>query len=628
VIVGGDRTYIRKVRAASAGGDASALQLRLASSLSGLDLRPGCLPRSAIACVRRLPDPMPGVLRRTRTGEPPPRAWESAARDALDRLVSAAAHPARGEVRPDAQAVVFADEAELLACLAQDWLAGAVSARWWWRSLFRDQAVPRPVPAAWLQAPHHAPAALKRLAAKGQAVAFARALTTQETRRLLQAITRAFALADLHVLPTPAESMPGPVPTAPVPPRVERHPQRRPVARRHTATPPWQPHVPESLEPDLSADHQALLGVALMLHRAPAVVRSPAFAHAVADWQRAAVLHASTVVPPRSAPDSEPPTRPAATEATLSRAAAEAMAPAAHVRAAPDSARPTRRGRRFALRRVITAARAWAARLVPRRTWRLLPPTPRLPERIRLGALAPVTPVDKTEFSIAGGPGGEISTLSERARGPGPALAADPALPRAQTATVEALPEFPDTSICLEIDTRLGGVFYLLNVALSLGLYSDFTAPEGPNIGLSPWDLLTLVGRELVRAEFDQDPVWGLLAWLAGRAPHEPPGGPDDTWTGWVESLMPVLRTRLDLALRPGPKRGLSAELPGGTDNAGERVCVHAARVIATDTRVDVIFALDALPIQIRLAGLDRDPGWLPAAGRSVLFHFEGPTGS
>jgi hypothetical protein len=37
---------------------------------------------------------------------------------------------------------------------------------------------------------------------------------------------------------------------------------------------------------------------------------------------------------------------------------------------------------------------------------------------------------------------------------------------------------------------------------------------------------------------------------------------------------------------------------------------------------VDVHLGLDDLPISLRVAGLDRDPGWIPAAGRSVRLHF------
>jgi hypothetical protein len=46
-------------------------------------------------------------------------------------------------------------------------------------------------------------------------------------------------------------------------------------------------------------------------------------------------------------------------------------------------------------------------------------------------------------------------------------------------------------------------------------------------------------------------------------------------------------------------------------------------RVVLSPTRLDVSFDLATHPLAIRAAGLDRDPGWIPAAGRSVAFHFE-----
>ena len=44
---------------------------------------------------------------------------------------------------------------------------------------------------------------------------------------------------------------------------------------------------------------------------------------------------------------------------------------------------------------------------------------------------------------------------------------------------------------------------------------------------------------------------------------------------------------------------------------------------VAAPRSTSVRLPLAELPIAIRLAGLDRDPGWIPAAGRSVAFHFE-----
>jgi hypothetical protein len=47
------------------------------------------------------------------------------------------------------------------------------------------------------------------------------------------------------------------------------------------------------------------------------------------------------------------------------------------------------------------------------------------------------------------------------------------------------------------------------------------------------------------------------------------------------------------------------------------------ARVFVTSTHVDVVLSLAELPLEVRFAGLDRTPGWVPAAGRFVSFHFE-----
>jgi hypothetical protein len=49
----------------------------------------------------------------------------------------------------------------------------------------------------------------------------------------------------------------------------------------------------------------------------------------------------------------------------------------------------------------------------------------------------------------------------------------------------------------------------------------------------------------------------------------------------------------------------------------------HPARVFLSGAAVDVVFSLADLPIAVRIAGLDRDPGWIPAAGRDVRFGFE-----
>jgi hypothetical protein len=52
-------------------------------------------------------------------------------------------------------------------------------------------------------------------------------------------------------------------------------------------------------------------------------------------------------------------------------------------------------------------------------------------------------------------------------------------------------------------------------------------------------------------------------------------------------------------------------------------VCRQDADVCVSQQRVEVRFALATHPLALRLSGLDRDPGWLPAAGREIAFNYD-----
>jgi hypothetical protein len=80
----------------------------------------------------------------------------------------------------------------------------------------------------------------------------------------------------------------------------------------------------------------------------------------------------------------------------------------------------------------------------------------------------------------------------------------------------------------------------------------------------------------------------------------------------WVERVHLYTRARLRLALGTNDGR-----------RAARLLCERDARVFVTATHVDILMRLAELPFEVRVAGLDRDPGWVPAAGRIVAFHFE-----
>jgi hypothetical protein len=73
---------------------------------------------------------------------------------------AAGARPFRDVVPADGPAVVFQDEAELLACLARDWRSGT-GATWWWTSLFGSPPSAALVRRVFLEHARFVPAAIE-----------------------------------------------------------------------------------------------------------------------------------------------------------------------------------------------------------------------------------------------------------------------------------------------------------------------------------------------------------------------------------------------------------------------------------------------------------------------------------
>jgi hypothetical protein len=150
------------------------------------------------------------------------------------------------------------------------------------------------------------------------------------------------------------------------------------------------------------------------------------------------------------------------------------------------------------------------------------------------------------------------------------------------------------------VETEIGGLLFVLCVAQRLGLYADFTEPAAPGLPIDPWRFVALVGAELLdRDEYEDDALWTLLDELARGGGELPP----PELTAHAAAIRRWLESHVDLPL------GAVLERPA---------LVHAG-----DMRVDAVFSLVEHPIEIRMAGLDIDPGWIPAAGRALHFHFE-----
>jgi hypothetical protein len=699
-------TRLERVHVRCEGLDATTARLRLDQLLAAADLRPPGLPPAALLCVRRLRDPLPGTLAIGGGQLRPPAEWERACVAALEQMMRAAARPAFEAVPAGAEAVLFADRAELLACLARDVCDGTAWTRWWWRRLPARQGItPGTAADMWLAEPVYGPAALELLTTRAAAVQFAGTLSVVVATELAAGAAAAFAAPALR------EAVVASVPEWP------RDADQDVTG--DTPDPPWRETVPEAAEPSLTPAQQLVLGVLLTLRRAPAVGRSRAFATGVESWRarrsggavpgrsrarphperprgspaiegaaaaRVAARERSSSVSGRAAaPDAtlrEPPPMPPAADPAVDRAAHlrdqavqpgidadESVAAAADELATPaDPEAPMRPAAAPAPARVDPPAPAVEA-----------PPGPPEPVAAPAPSAAPY-PRDRARREVA--PRRRSSTVDL------------PAAPSSTEPPTAAEPE----PLALAVDTDLGGIFYLLNLALHLELYGDFTTPLQPGIGLDPWDFLELVGAWLLGGRSawgsgpgssGDDPIWGLLAGLAGRDGQPAGRGfrPPRRWRvppAWLAPVAcggvwrwsaargtlrilhpagfpvsavprttaaPAGQLRAELrrlggrrpplaraAMGREPKDSLArwvarfgayarvrlARSLGLADPAEvtDVLLAHRARVLVSPTHVDVRFALAELPLEIRLAGLDRTPGWIPAAGRFVAFAF------
>ena len=596
------------------------LPRRVAHLLGTIDLEPPGLPAGAVLVVRRLRDPLPGGFLPDAAALRAGPAWEGASRAALAALARSAARPALGPVGGDAAAVLFADHAELLACLARD-LARGRRGRWWWRALLRD--LPEDAPAALAAALERdaafVPAALARLAADADAAPVVAALPSGAARRILAAVAGAFGLSRIDGAEAPPAARPpdgagaAPAPRAPPPAAL--------AAGALAAPPPWLGVVaPAEAPPRLAPEQRALVGVALTLARAPALARSPRFAAGLRRWLAdaagppPAADSAGALPGARAAPGSGPASRPHAGAPVAPSAPAPAPArtrprnPAGAEANVPGDGAGEAAAAEAGNRRAGARATARAPALPPQRT-----PRP--------GAVSG----EGAESSMAT-PGAQVGRPAPAAAGPAPAPASDLGL-RARGSELSAT-------------TKLGGVLFLVNALRTMDFWRSLERDLGIESQLGGWAWLELVARALLRPRARAhagDALWRVLALLDGRAPGE---------SARLDVRDPV-RCPLPGAWRRGrePVRGVGEVPASGGDvvhcvvdvlrrdlrialgladaaEVSRGLLLRAGRLDVSATHVELVLSLEQASVPVRLAGLDADPGWVPELGRVVLFHF------
>jgi len=708
---------VEHVRLRGAQMDAPPARQRLSYLLSSVALRPSRMSPSAVLVVRSMRDPLPGAIAKPFSSAAfPSPAWENAAEARLSALCAEAARPARSVVRPSAEAVLFADHSELLACLALDLGTGAGLA-WWWTSILRHHlargfgAQSDMWPLVWAEHPQYAPAAMQQLDERKQAVCVLERITPSQAWRLLLAVARAFGLPasmlvaardEAGLAPATGEesrrspSAPAEAPSdappeigTPLAPRQSGAPpttpaRRAPSGRRPDMTAPWEPYVAASAVPHaLGVERGALLGVSLLLHRAPRRAESAHFAPRFRSWLAGerALAGRNDEEAAASSPQRSPsgarvdPVAVNGADAKIASSTMQAQAPPSPVTVNGADA--------------TIASSRMQAQASP--SPHLDPPSPRLdedatphrPETARNRAGSGASP--QAGVATEAQPASILSANDSAASGLpiqdqieaaplAPNIEPAPLAPKRMNFT-EARIQFEDGC-----PTSVGGIFYLIHLLLRSDLLSF-------DVGLRGWALLELLARCLLYRAWGavaDDPVWDALALLDFREPGTHPGAdftPQPVYEApesWLRGLNESERyarfrserlevwhgegflaldttTPIDTAscarmtrqqrrafrkdasvcaagvdLAPDLRRFLHFLLPFvrwrlrralGAASLTD-ILQRQGTLYITRSHVDLVMRMNEISVPARIAGLDANPGWTPELGRVIKFHF------
>ena len=607
---------------------------------------------------------------------------------------------------------MFADEAELVACLLGDIARGEALGRWWWRSVLPRLGLPvtaieqslRDPAVALIARPRETPAALTLASRWGHAAAVASRIAPPHALAVVAALARAHQIPDDIAVPPATvddghdddEFTRGPAVPASVP--VESS------IATIDATAPWRPWLPPELATDrVAREVRCLFGVALGTYAAPARLRSAAAAAQGRRWWSERVASPATAPP-----------APALREVP--------GGPLGTSHGSLDSRRPetARRDSSIAATDAATATPFDSRVDTSPHVRRDLAPTGSVPDDVPPLPATPALLADDAgrESALTAAPSPKLGNAdgaapdSSRARAAVVDVQGDERGRDAQESSTDAAADEAAAAAALfpgeTVHTRLGGVLYLVHALENLGLPAAFEEQWALASAGGPWGTLDLLARALLGrryASFADDPLWRLLPRLAAwstprRTGIDPPyripadwlslldagdryawaerGGRVWVWSiggylvahracrgdgaaavrrelsrvlGW-DASPPLLRRRpessipwrplpelpkgcprrigrLAAAMAPAVRRRLLLALGidpltrgGASDRRIADILLLPAQLHVSSSHVDLVTRLDRVDLGARRAGLDRDPGWLPAYGRVIYFHF------
>ncbi|MEP6901469.1 MAG: hypothetical protein ABJA66_06940 [Actinomycetota bacterium] len=667
-------SIVSRLRVGGDHRDALAIRLRFERLFSTANFHPRGLPLTATLCIKKMLAPaLDG--RFVNQDFQLSLDWQSGVQDEIEKLYRRAFRPVREIVPAEAESVIFADQAELLASLASDWMRGSLTESWWWKSLFPNLGQAQTVARIWIESSEFVPTALLLLAKQEKAVNFAMSLKLNEVEDLLHQIVSIFGLHKIRKVLFEAADKTKTLAAQPSATFIEKQTEtaQKTVLGEIQKLAPWFKFVPEARQISTSFERQCLLGIVLMLARVPPLVRSAEFVRRLKIYRSEfetyqAKSAGKTKENSSQAKKTKQPAQSAVKKLPLPNIEKSEVNIAETIQDTEKSIpkKESKPGKIQFIFDEITDKSAESEKISPPETSRS---AKRTTEKSKQNLTARSPAEKKSELQIVK----DKRNFQQKVKQIAP-----------QTAFTDFDEAIKDSSELI-VETSFGGVFYFLNLGLYLNLYRDFTQAGEDEIDLNIWDFAALLGLVFLGEKIKNDAVWKFLKQLAGRENDEDFGhdfAAPDEWripADWLKtfetneqwswstdrqrlvvrhpagfSVINVrLRKDLEIQLIDELKiyRGYFVEIAESgfndfpetfmenlteyvekrlrqslnlqtNEQIAEVLLAHRATAALTATHFDVTFRLVDLPFAVRFSGLDRDAGWIPAAGRFVKFHF------
>ncbi len=666
----GARQTIGELKVRGVRRDTAALRLVLTRALEQNFEHPSRLPPSAVLLIRRLTDPLPGILGARDIDRKTQASWRSALHTRLDELIRSAVRPNEHGIVADGDAVLFPEETLMIAALARNLMSGQAQP-WWCKLLLRGLAGSGRARLRDLlgRQPQQMPAVFDCLVQWGTARSVAAALTEDDATDLIGVLIDVY---DLDAMSAELRRVEQRHATIHVGQYVSPLGNVGEITDQPDTRLPWPAHW--TVLPGRPRA-TCLVELALTLQRHPQQARTAGFARCLATlWIE---VSPSDTIHSR--------------QTTVTNNERTPLG--------------------LTSQRCVQVREMWL-RQPPNETEPI--PAPVGVDKKRL--VAAKTANEDVEWISSFQ--GEVDQIDDQTT---PETAwpwleqthTPVATPQRETVPQDRADDASESPVDRDlpirssfinagVPTEWGGVLFLINLLEYLNLPECFEPAWGLEQRLGPWGLLELIGCALLEAAPSTDALWEELARLDGRDPHEPPGGPDsgdvppdyllpadwardttmesdilwrvtdgrlciwyrdeyvifdgaaekrpmtqiadhlnrlnlpsaalrhgfsdnlpqprlDHWRArqlapdllrWLSLIVPYLHLRLRLAAGDG-----------ATDIEALLRC--PGRLYVDRTHVDLVAGLDAINLTVRRAGLDRDPGWQARYGRIVSFHFE-----